>query len=101
VFAALPCLAAWGPMSTLAVGEVDVEPTGSDTTFWVTDAPGPAAPILTDLSRDGVAASLLVEAGGLKLFALAGYYQPEDERLARAPGRLTGVIGAAPQPLDV
>ena len=53
------------------------------------------------LSRDGVAADLVAEAGGLKLFALAGYYQREDERLARAPGRLTGVIGAAPAPLDV
>jgi chorismate mutase len=101
VFAALPCLTAWGPMSALAVAEVEVEPTGSDTTFWVTDAPGPAAPILTALSRDGVAASLMVEAGGLKLFTLAGYYQAEDERLARAPGRLSGVIGAAPSPLDV
>ncbi|MFC3076589.1 chorismate mutase [Phenylobacterium terrae] len=101
VFAALPCLAAWGPMSALAVAEVEVEPTGSDVTFWVTDAPGPAAPILTALSRDGVAASLMVEAGGLKLFTLAGYYMADDERLARAPGRLSGVIGAAPSPLDV
>lgn len=101
VFAALPCLAAWGPLAALAVAEVEVEPTGSDVTFWVTDAPGPAAPILTALSRDGVAASLMVEAGGLKLFTLAGYYMADDERLARAPGRLSGVIGAAPSPLDV
>jgi hypothetical protein len=48
-----------------------------------------------------VAATPLAEAGGLKLFVLAGYYQAEDERLARAPGRLSGVIGAAPAPLDV
>lgn len=101
VFAALPCLAAWGPMSALAVAAVDVEPTGDDRTFWVTDAPGPAAAVEDALSRDGVAADLLVEAGGLKLFMLAGYYQRDDARLARAPGRLSGVIGAAPGPLDV
>jgi len=101
VFAALPCLAAWGPLSALAVGEVDVEPTGEDRTFWVTDAAQPSATIEDTLSRDGVAATLLVETGGLKLFVLAGFYQADDPRLARAPGRLSGVIGAAPAPLDV
>jgi len=101
VFAALPCLAADGPMAALAIADVDVEPTGGDFTFWVTDAPGPAAKVLTALSQDGVGASLLGEAGGLKLFSLAGFYQADDARLARAPGRLTGVIGAAPAPLDV
>jgi chorismate mutase len=101
VFAALPCLAAWGPMSALAVARVEVEPTGDDRTFWVTDAPGPAAAVEETLGRDGVAAELVAEAGGLKLFVLAGFYQRDDERLARAPGRLTGVIGAAPGPLDV
>jgi len=101
VFAALPCLAAWGPMSALAVAAVDVEPTGDDRTYWVTDAPGPAAAIEEALGRDGAAASLLVEAGGLKLFELSGFYQADDARLARAPGRLSGVIGAAPGPLDV
>lgn len=101
VFAALPCLVAWGPMSALAVAAVDVEPTGDDRTFWVTDAAGPGAAVEDALSRDGVAADLLVEAGGLKLFMLAGYYQRDDARLARAPGRLSGVIGAAPAPLDV
>jgi chorismate mutase len=101
VFAALPCLSAWGPLSALAVAAVDVEPTGDDRTFWVTDAAGPAAAVEATLSRDGVAADLVVEAGGLKLFALAGFYQASDERLARAPGHLSGVIGAAPQPLDV
>lgn len=101
VFAALPCLSAWGPMSALAVAAVDVEPTGDDRTFWVTDAPGPAASVIDALSRDGVAADLVAESGGLKLFMLAGFYQPNDERLARAPGRLSGVIGAAPAPLDV
>jgi chorismate mutase len=101
VFAALPCLAAWGPMSALAVAEVEVEPTGDDRTFWVTDAAQPGPAIEEALSRDGVAATLLVQAGGLKLFVLSGFYQPQDARLARAPGRLSGVIGAAPGPLDV
>ena len=101
VFAALPCLAAWGPMSALAIAQVEVEPTGDDRTFWVTDAPEPGPIIEAALSRDGVAATLLVNAGGLKLFVLSGYYQPHDERLTRAPGRLSGVIGAAPGPLDV
>ena len=90
VFSALPCLAAWGPMSTLAVAE----------TFWVTDASEPAAKIVDALSRDGVAAELAAESGGLKLFVLSGFYQREDKRLARAPGRLTGVIGAAARPFD-
>ena len=101
VFAALPCLAAWGSTSALAIAEVEVEPTGADNTFWVTDAPGPAGAVVDALGRDGAAAELIAEAGGLKLFALAGYYQPDDERLARAPGRLSGVIGAAPAPFDV
>ena len=100
VFTALPCLAAWGPMAALGVAEVDVEPTGDDRTFWVTDAPQSAA-VVEALSRDGVAATPLIEAGGLKLFVLAGFYQADDPRLARAPGRLSGVIGAAPGPLDV
>jgi chorismate mutase len=101
VFAALPCLAAWGPMGALAVAEIEVEPTGADCTFWVTDAPGSAAAIEEAMSRDGAAATLLADAGGLKLFKLAGFYQANDARLARAPGRLSGVIGAAPAPLDV
>jgi chorismate mutase len=100
VFCALPCLAAWGPMNALAVANVEIEPSGDDRTFWVTDAAGREA-IEDALSKDGVAAELVTEAGGLKLFALAGYYQANDERLARAPGRLSGVIGAAPAPFDV
>jgi chorismate mutase len=101
VFAALPCLAAWGETSALAVGAIAVEPSGDDVTFWVTDAGQPASAIEAALGRDGVAATLLAEGGGLKLFSLAGFYQRDDERLARAPGRLAGVIGAAPAPLDV
>ena len=100
VFAALPCLKGWGPLTALAAAEIEVEPTGDDLTYWVTDSQLSAAAIEDALSRDGVAADLLAEAGGLKLFALIGYYQPQDERLARAPGRLTGVIGAAAAPVD-
>jgi hypothetical protein len=88
-------------MSALAVAEVEVEPTGDDRTFWVTDAAQPGPAIEEALSRDGVAATLLLQTGGLKLFVLSGFYQPQDARLARAPGRLSGVIGAAPGPLDV
>ena len=101
VFASLPCLAAWGPVSALAVAAIEVEPTGEDVTFWVTDAAEPAVAVEGALSRDGVAAELVVEAGGLKLFGLAGFYQADDARLVRAPGRLSGVIGAAPGLLDV
>lgn len=101
VFAALPCLAAWGPLSALAVAQVAVEPTGADNTFWVTDARQPSSTVEAALSRDGVAATLLAETGGLKLYMLSGFYQADDPRLARAPGKLSGVIGAAPAPLDV
>lgn len=101
VFAALPCLTAWGPLSALAIANVEIGPTGDDRTFWVTDAPGPAAKVVEALGREGAAGELLSEAAGLKLFQLMGYYQAGDERLARAPGRLSGVIGAAPGPLDV
>ena len=78
-----------------------VEPSGGDETFWVTDAGGHADTVIEALSRQEVAARLVCEAGGLRLFALAGFYQRDDARLARAPGRLSGVIGAAPGPFDV
>ncbi len=48
------------------------------------------------MGEAGLIADPLAAAGGLKLFALAGYVQAEDGRLTNAPGRLTGVIGAAP-----
>lgn len=101
VFAALPCLQRWGPQAAFAVAEVEVEPTGGDQTFWVTDSSKSANAIVEALGADGVAAEPLAEAGGLKLFSLSGFYQREDERLARAPGQLSGVIGAAPVPFDV
>lgn len=101
VFAALPCLATWGSQAALAVAEVEVEPTGHDQTFWVTDSAKNTAAIVDALSLDGVAAEQVAEAGGLKLFSLSGFFQADDERLARAPGQLTGVIGAAPEQFDV
>src|SRR5205085_1126308 len=60
-----------------------------------------AAPSLAQVGKPEEALAAARQAGGLKLFKLAGYYQPDDERLKRAPGRLSGVIGAAPAPLDV
>jgi chorismate mutase len=101
VFASLPCLKAWGPQAALAVAELTPEPTGADETYWVTDSEERPAAIAAALSNDGVAAHLIADAGGLKLFGVAGFYQREDERLARGPGRLTGVIGSAPSPLDL
>ncbi|HEX4180391.1 MAG TPA: chorismate mutase [Caulobacteraceae bacterium] len=101
VFAAMPCLTSWGPLGALAVAEIDVEPSGADETYWVTDAAAPAEQIVDALSHDGVAAHQIAFGGGMKLFALAGFYQVGDARLARAPGRLTGVIGAAPVTFDL
>jgi chorismate mutase len=101
VFAALPDLSIDGPLSALAVGDIDIEPTGADETFWVTDSARVDQAIEDALSGLGFAARPIAAGGGLKLFGLAGYVQKNDERLARAPGSLTGVIGAAPQPFDL
>ncbi len=102
VFAVLPCLQAWGPPAALAVAQVEVEPSGGDETLFVADDPGPTSALIARLSVAGLAAELLAEGGGLKLLTLAGYVQPTDERLARAaPGRLSGVIGAAPAAFDL
>ena len=100
VFATLPCLAAWGPTTAVAIAQVEVGPTGADQTLWVTDAPD-IGKTIEALSRDGVAGGPLAQHGGLTLYALAGYYQHDDARLTRAPGRLHGVIGAAPEPFDL
>jgi chorismate mutase len=100
-FAVLPCLHAWGPPAALAVAAVEVEPSGGDLTLWVTDASGSAAAVEEGLSACGFVGDLLAEAAGVKLFALAGFVQAEDTRLANAPGRLKGVIGAAPPPFDL
>ena len=101
VFASLPCLRRWGPTAALAVAQVEVEPSGRDETFWVTDSAKSAPDIIEEMGRIGLAAEMLANAGGLKLFTLAGYVQREDERLKDAPGALKGVIGAASMPLDV
>ena len=71
-------------------------PTGDDRTFWVTDSTLSDARIRADLAERGLAATPLTQAGGLKLYAIAGYVQPEDGRLSQAPGTLSGVIGSAP-----
>jgi chorismate mutase len=101
VFAALPDMAVHGPLSALAVGQVAAEPTGADETYFVTDRAGSAGAVQEALAKDGVAAELVTQAGGFKLFALAGFYQRSDPRLAKGPGRLFGVIGASPTALDV
>ena len=85
-----------GRPHALLVARVQPGPTGDDRTFWVSDSPLSDARIIAALSDAGLAASPLATAGGLKLFALAGYVQAEDPRLASAPGALNGVIGAAP-----
>jgi chorismate mutase len=100
-FAVGPCLNAWGSAAALAVAAVEVEPSGGDQTLWVTDAASPAATVETGLGDCGLVGDLLAEAGGLKLFALAGFIQTDDPRLATAPGALKGVIGAAPLPFDL
>lgn len=101
VIACLPCLSAWGAPGALAIAAVAPEPSGSDQTFWVTDAPGSVGAIEDRLGEEGLAGDLFVEAGGLKLFSIAGYVQRDDERLALAPGSLKGVIGTAPLPFDL
>jgi chorismate mutase len=101
VFASLPCLSRWGPAGALAVADVGIEPSGGDETFWVTDSKLYAAAIEEALGKTGVAARLVSQAGGLKLFGLSGFFQPQDSRLVQAPGELKGVIGAASIPFDV
>lgn len=71
-------------------------PTGDDRSFWVTDSGWSETKIVEALGEAGLVADPLAAAGGLKLFMLTGYVQPEDGRLKTAPGRLNGVIGAAP-----
>jgi len=101
-FAVLPCLNAWGPPAALAVAAVEVEPSGSDQTLWISDADLPGHRMIEALGAQGLAAAVLAEARGLRLFAMPGYIQPNDPRLLGAPpGRLTGVIGAAPVPFDL
>ncbi|RZJ06159.1 MAG: hypothetical protein EON89_01185 [Brevundimonas sp.] len=95
VVAALPDDRAAVPRA-LMIQQTDPGPTGDDRTFWATDSQASDARIVEALSTEGLAATPLIAAGGLKLFILAGYVQAEDTRLAKAPGDLSGVIGAAP-----
>lgn len=95
VVAALPDHGAGQPRALMVQRAVS-GPTGDDRTFWITDSALSGARIVAALGASGLAATPLIEAGGLKLFALAGYVQAEDGRLSDAPGSLKGVIGAAP-----
>lgn len=81
----------------LCLTEVVQEPTGSDAALWITDAPASAAAIEARLGEIGFGGELVWSGPGLKLFALAGYVQRHDPRLAAAPGRLTGIIGIVPE----
>ncbi|WP_296816970.1 hypothetical protein [Brevundimonas sp.] len=80
----------------LAVAPVWSEPSGADRTWWATDATETTEDIQTILGKLGLSGREAFRAGGMRLFALDGYVQPHDDRLAQAPGRLSGVIGAVP-----
>ena len=95
VVAALPDDAAGSPRALLVSSEA-TGPTGDDRTFWVTDSPASDARIIAALGEAGLIAAPLAAGGGLKLFVLTGYVQAEDGRLTKAPGQMSGVIGAAP-----
>lgn len=71
------------------------EPSGDDHTWWISDAPGATATEQA-LSELGLAARHALAVGGMGLYRIDGFVQRDDERLSRAPGRLTGVIGAVP-----
>lgn len=102
IIAVLPEIGQWGAPVAMAVAQVTPEPSGAgDETLWVTDSAKQGYEIESELGRDGVAGRMLIEANGLKLFSLSGFYQPEDERLARAPGDLTGVVGVVPAAFDI
>ena len=94
VVAALPDDGA--PPRALRIETRQPGPTGGDRTFWITDSRLPDARIVAGLLVTGLIAEPLAEARGLKLFALAGYVQADDPRLADAPGALSGVSGSAP-----
>lgn len=100
VVGVLPDLFGQGPRVAFVVSPQAPEPTGSDETYFATDAAASAAAVIQALGEAGLAADLVMDVGGLKLIAIAGYVQADDPRIAAAPGRLKGVIGAAPVPLD-
>ncbi len=96
VIAALPELGQTRPHA-LACAAITPEPTGDDLTFWVSDAQASENKLMDELSHRGLAAEWLCSAQGVKLFALIGFVQENDERLGGSLGSLSGVIGAAPR----
>jgi hypothetical protein len=101
VFGVLPDVFGQGPRAALVVGPHRPEPTGSDETYLATDAAASPAAVIAALGEAGLAADLILDVGGLKLVAIAGYVQAHDPRIDAAPGRLKGIIGAAPVPFDL
>jgi hypothetical protein len=101
VHGVLPDVFGHGPRAAFVVGPWSPDPTGADETYFATDAAGSAAAVVEALGQAGLAAETMMDVGGLKLIAIAGYVQPHDPRIASAPGRLKGVIGAAPVPIDL
>lgn len=95
-FATLPCLHSLGPQAALAVASIAAEPTGEDESYWASDA-ADAAPAL---AAAGFEARPIASAESSTLFALAGFVEAADARLAGLPGRRKGLIGAAPLPFD-
>ena len=97
IIAALPEMPAGRPHA-VAIAAIAPEPTGDDTTFWVSDAAVNENRMIETLGQRGLAAEWLCTAQGLKLFGLSGYVQENDPRLGGAPlGSLSGIIGAAPR----
>ncbi|MDI7775460.1 chorismate mutase [Asticcacaulis sp. EMRT-3] len=95
IIAALPELSPGQPRG-VALAAIAPEPTGDDTTFWVSDSPEPDSRIIERLAANGLAADGLCSAQGLKLFSIHGFVQENDPRFpASSPGSLSGVIGAA------
>lgn len=72
------------------------EPSGDDRSWWITDSPQGADEVEAALGELGFAARHALRLGGVGLYQLSGYVQPQDDRLAKAPGRLSGVIGCVP-----
>jgi chorismate mutase len=101
VFAALPDLHSQGAVCGFAVAQIEVEPSGYDETYFVTDAIGTPAAVETRFGELGFAVRTLYHVQGLRLMGISGFVQADDPRLRDAPGRLNGVIGAAPMALDL
>lgn len=85
----------------LSLAALSPEPTGDDISFWVTDSRLTEVALIEELGRRGLAADWLYNAGGMKLFALSGFVQEHDERLAATGpkdlGSLSGIIGTSPR----